>query len=146
MKIFIYYSLTGNGDEIANYLKGKTDIRKVEVDKKDILPKNMFFRIMTGGFKALINYKDKLVNFDNDISKYSDIIIGSPVWNGKLSSPINSVLDKLDLSNKKVTFILYSGSGSSRVDDELKTKYNAKVINIKEPKKDKESIKNIVKI
>ena len=146
MKIFIYYSLTGNGDEIADYLKDKADIRKVEVDKKDILPKNMFFRIMTGGFKALINYKDKLVNFDNDISKYSEVIIGSPVWNGKLSSPINSVLDKLDLSNKKVTFILYSGSGTSNVDKKLITKYNAKVINIKEPKKDKESIKNIVKI
>lgn len=40
-KIFIYYSLTGNGDEVANYLKNKGyDTRKIEVEKP--LPNNFF--------------------------------------------------------------------------------------------------------
>ncbi len=111
-KIFIYYSLTGNGLEIANYLKNKNiAIRKVETKEK--LPNNKILSILTGGFKAGIGYKDKLDNFDPNISEYDEVIIGSPIWNDRLSSPINTVLDEIDLVGKKLTFILYSGSGKN---------------------------------
>ena len=108
-KIFIYYSLTGNGDLIAEYLKRKGyEIRKVETGEP--LPRNNILRILTGGYKAMINYEDRLVNFNDDISKYAEILIGSPIWNFRLSSPINTVLKLLNLKNKKVKFVLYSGS------------------------------------
>lgn len=142
-KIFIYYSLTGNGDMVANFLSKKNiDIRKVET--LEPLPKNYILSIITGGFKASINYKDKLNNFNDDISNYDEIIIGSPIWNSRLSTPINSVLKKLDLSNKKIAFILYSGSGKSpKATQKINNLYkNAKIIDIKEPKnnEDLESI------
>ena len=142
-KIFIYYSLTGNGDMVANFLSKKNiDIRKVET--LEPLPKNYILSIITGGFKASINYKDKLNNFNDDISNYDEIIIGSPIWNSRLSTPINSVLKKLDLSNKKITFILYSGSGKSpKATQKINNlNKNAKIIDIKEPKnnEDLESI------
>ena len=42
-KVFIYYSLTGNGDEIAKILENKKyDIRKVETN--EILPKNFIWK------------------------------------------------------------------------------------------------------
>ena len=140
-KIFIYYSLTGNGDIIGEYLKDNgVDVRKVMTLEE--LPKNFILRIMSGGYKAMIQYKDKLDNFDNNITKYDEVIIGSPIWNSRLSSPINTVLDKLDLSNKKISFILYSGSGESKKASELiKKKYkDAKIINIKNPLNDKEDM------
>ena len=103
-KVFIYYSLTGNGDEIAKILENKKyDIRKVETN--EILPKNFILRILTGGYKAMIKYEDKLMDFDSDIEDYDEIIIGTPIWNNRLSSPINSVLKELKLNNKKITFI-----------------------------------------
>ena len=44
-KIFIYYSLTGNGDEVANYFKHKKyDVRKVITSEE--LPKNNILRIL----------------------------------------------------------------------------------------------------
>ena len=138
-RIFIYYSLSGNGEMIANYLKDKkTDIRKV-VPKKE-LPKNMFFRIMSGGFLAGINHRDELIDFDSDISKYDEVIIGSPIWNGRLSCPINTVLDKIDVRDKKLSFILYSGSGACpKTDTMLKEKYkDVNIIHLKEPKSNKE--------
>lgn len=143
-KIFIYYSLTGNGDFVADYLKDKNyNIRKVETGEE--LPKNFFLRMLVGGYKSMINYEDKLINFDSDISDYDEIIIGSPIWNSRLSSPINTVLKSIDLSNKKVTFILYSGSGkSSKCEEFLKNKYNnANIINIKEPKHNNEELKKL---
>ena len=146
MKLFIYYSLSGNGDVVANYLKDKNiDIRKVETASP--LPKNMILRILSGGFLAGINHKDKLINFNNDISKYDEVIIGSPIWNGKLSCPINTVLDKINLNDKKVTFILYCGSGvAPKAGNMLKERYvNSKVIYLKEPIKNKDLMKKLLK-
>ena len=57
-KIFIYYSLTGNGKLIAKKLEKECDIRKIVVKKE--LPKSFFLQMMVGGFKSLINYKEKL--------------------------------------------------------------------------------------
>ena len=140
-KIFIYYSLTGNGDMVSDYLKSKKiEIRKVNT--LEMLPKNFILRIMTGGYKAMIGYKDKLDNFDSNISDYDEIIIGSPIWNSRLSSPINTVLDRLDLSNKVVTFILYSGSGEAKkASERIKKEYpSAKIIDIKNPLNNKEDM------
>ncbi len=145
-KIFIYYSLTGNGLEIANYLKNKNiAIRKVETKEK--LPNNKILSILTGGFKAGIGYKDKLDNFDPNISEYDEVIIGSPIWNDRLSSPINTVLDEIDLVGKKLTFILYSGSGKNKkATKKINTRYkDAKIINIKEPKSNKDAYKEALK-
>ena len=132
-KIFIYYSHSGNGDIVANYLKKKgIDIRKVSV--KEDISNNKVLSILQGGILASINYKSKLVAFDNNINKYKEIIIGSPIWNGRLSCPINSVLNKLEIKDKKITFILYSGSGKS---PKATTETNItppNIINIKEPK------------
>lgn len=143
-KIFIYYSLTGNGDVIAKYLKNKNyDIRKVETSEK--LPNNFILRILIGGYKGMINYKDKLIDFDDNVLDYDEIIIGSPIWNSRLSSPINTVLQKLKFDNKKISFILYSGSGKALKAEEFinKTYSNAKVINLIEPKKNNNELKKI---
>lgn len=136
MKIFIYYSLSGNGDKIANYLMQKgIDIRKVLLEKD--MPKSRAGSILKGGFLASINYKSKLKDFNDNIDSYDEVIIGSPIWNSRLSSPINTVLSKLDLSNKKVTFILYSASGKdNKAMNKINKIYpNANIINLCEPSK-----------
>ena len=145
-KIFIYYSLTGNGDVVASYLKESNyDIRKVET--KEVLPNNYILRILTGGYKAMINYEDELLNFNSNIEEYDEVMIGSPIWNSRLSSPINTILKKIDLKYKKLTFILYSGSGvSKKATDLINKKYrDVKIINLKEPKTNKEELKKLIK-
>lgn len=143
-KLFIYYSLTGNGDMVAEYLKNKEyDIRKVET--KEPLPKNYVLSILAGGYKAMINYEDKLIDFNSDIEEYDEVVIGSPVWNARFSSPINTVLKLLDLSSKKVSFVLYAGSGQApKAGEKINIKYpKAKVIILKEPLKNKEELDKI---
>ena len=106
-KLFIYFSLTNNGDVVANFLKENGyEIRKV-------IPKNKISLILVGGYKASFNKRDKLINFDNDINKYDKIVIGSPIWNDRLSAPINEVINMLDLNNKDLSFVLYSASGKA---------------------------------
>ena len=141
-KLFIYYSSTGNGDEVSKYLEKEYDIRKV--NSLEPLPKSYFLSILIGGYKAMRNYKDKLDNFDSDISSYDEIVIGSPIWNDRLCSPINSVLDKINITNKKIKFVLYSGSGkASKASKLINEKYKTVPIILKEPKKNKDELKKL---
>lgn len=142
-KIFIYYSLSNNGDVVSEEFKKKGyEIRKVITKKK--YPKSMFFRILIGGYKASFNKKDKLLGFDEDISDYKKIVIGSPIWNDRLSAPINSVISLLDLSDKDVSFVLYSASGNGeKAKEKIKSLFGVDAVLLKEPKKHKEELEKI---
>ena len=145
--ICIYYSFTGNGEIVASALAKKgIELRKVVRKKK--LPKSFFWGVMTGGFLASIKHKDKLVGFDSDISAYDNIIIASPVWNARFSSPINRVLSLLDLKDKKITFVLYSGSGTApKAVKRINKEYpRSQVIILKEPKKYPEELNKLDEI
>ena len=143
-KLFIYYSNTGNGDFVAEYLSGKGyEIRKVI--PKHNLPKKFFFKVFFGGFLAGINKKSKLVGYNADLSGYDEVVIGSPVWCGKISCPINTVLNRTDFTGKKLSFILYAGGGEApKAEELLKNKFKgASVIVLKEPKKYPEQLELI---
>ncbi|MBP5551638.1 MAG: hypothetical protein J6X93_06285 [Bacilli bacterium] len=143
-KLFIYYSNTGSGDAVASKLATLGyEIRKV-TPKKD-LPKAFFFKVMSGGFLASLNAKAKLNEFDANIEGYEEVVIGSPIWNGRLSTPINTVLSLLDLNGKNVSFILYAGSGAAKAAPKQIKKFvsEAKITILKEPKKYPEELEKI---
>ncbi len=144
MKVFYYFSLTNNLDKVAEVLnKDEIEIRKVETIRK--FPKKMFPLMMTGGFLAGINAKTKLKDFDNNTDNFDEVIIGSPIWNGKMSSPINYLLKHINLENKKLTFIFTAGSGKGpKALKKVNKLYpNAKVIILKEPKKYNEELEKV---
>ena len=138
-KLFIYYSHTGNGDLVAEILKDY-EIRKVETVKK--LPKAFFFAMMKGGFLAAIKAKSKLLEYDKDVSEYDEIVIGSPTWNARLVPAINTVLNDIDFSGKKLDFILWSGGGTAKKSVAFINKNypDSKVTVLKEPKKNKDEL------
>lgn len=140
-KIFIYYSMYGNGDLVSDIFKEKGyDIRKVLSKVK--YPKRMFPLMMIGGFKALFKIKDKLKDFNTNIDDYDEIVIGSPIWFDRVSSPINRVLKDLDLSNKNVSFVLWSASGNAtKAVERISKEYNKNITILKEPKKNKDVLK-----
>ena len=140
-KLFIYYSLTNNGDVVADFLKEKGyEIRKVIPKNK--YPKNRFLQIMIGGYKASFNKKDKLLDFDTDINNYEKVVIGSPIWNDRLSAPINTVINLLNTKN--ISFILYSASGKAdHAVEKIKSLYGVDAIVLKEPKKHKEELEKL---
>ena len=144
-KLFIYYSNTGNGDIVAYKMETLGyEVRRV-IPKKE-LPKAFFFKVLTGGFLAGINNKAKLVNYDNNIEGYDEIVIGSPIWNDRLSTPINAVLEKTDIAGKNVRFILYAGSGNAKKVFGQLEKYvqNPLVTFLKDPKKYPDELEKLV--
>ena len=143
-KLLIYYSLTGNGDLLSEHLsKQGYEVRKVIEKKK--MPKSVFWMIMIGGFRAGFNFKGKLVDYNNDVKEYDEVVIGSPIWNGKTTPAINSVLKQTDLTGKKLTFVFYSGSGEGKkAEKKIKKLYpESTIIFLKEPKKYNEQFDKI---
>ena len=135
-KLLIYYSLSGNGELVADKLSQRGyEIRRVYEKKK--MPKSFFFMILAGGFRAGMKQKGKLIDYNNDVKEFDEIVIGSPIWNGQTPPAINSVLAQTDLKDKKLTFVFYSGSGDDpKVSKKIKKEYpNVDIVLLKEPKK-----------
>lgn len=141
-KLFIYYSRGGNGDIVSKNLN-EFEIRKVEPVKD--LPKSFFLSMLSGGFKAGLKLKTKLKDYDKDVSNYSEVLIGSPIWNGNLTPIINKVLSDIDLEDKVVKFVLWSASGEAKGAIKfINKKYpNAKVVVLKEPKKNESELEKL---
>ena len=143
-KLFIYYSLTGNGEVVAKKMQEKGyELRKVETVKG--LPKVFFFAMLSGGFQAGLKKKAKLKEFDYDISEYDEIVIGSPIWNGRISPAINTILANLNLEGKALTFVFYAGSGEGKAAlKRINKEYpNAKFIFLKQPKDNPEELSKL---
>lgn len=144
-KLLIYYSLSGNGDLVAEQYKEQGyDIRKVETVKG--LPKVFFFAMLSGGFQAGINKKAKLKEFDYDISTYDEVVIGSPIWNGRFAPAINTILANLKINNQKLSFVFYAGSGEGKKAlKRLQKEYpNSSYVFLKQPKQYPEELKKLV--
>ncbi len=143
-KLFIYYTFTGNGDFVAEALKEKGfEIRKVESKLK--LSKKLFPQMMKGGFLSLIGARPELIDYDNSVDGYDEICIGSPVWFARLACPVNTVLRDTDLKGKKVTFVLYSGSGTAeQADKKIKKQFSeARIIHLQQPKEKAEELNKL---
>ena len=135
-KLFFYYSLSGNGDAVAEKLRTQGfDLRRVEPAKQP--PKKFFLQILQCGFNAGRKYCEPLKSYDSDVSAYDTVVIGSPIWNGRLCCPINTVLKETNLKGKNVAFVLYSGSGeASKAETQIRSAVpDAQIIHVREPKK-----------
>ena len=135
-KLFIYYSHSGSGEVVASIFKEKGyELRRVYERKK--MPKSFFMQMMVGGFRARTNQTAKLVDYDANVQDYDEIVIGSPIWNWRTPPATNAVLKETDLSNKKVTFVFYSGSGEGAKAKEKVEKLfpTSNIIFLQEPKK-----------
>lgn len=146
MKYFVYFSASGNGDFIAEYLKelGYTPI-KVEMIKP--IKKINFFSIMKYGFRAGMNKKEKIKELNLGLKDDDEVVIGSPIWNDKLSTPINTLLDKYSFNKETTNFILYpAGEGTNKSLIQLeKLGFKNKPIVYSNPLKNQEKAKELLK-
>ena len=137
-KLFVYYSLSGNGDAVAEEF-AKHGYKTVKVEETKKMPKSTFGCIMKGGFLAGIGYKSKIHDIGVNFDEYEKIVVGSPIWNARVSCPINTVIDMLKDRRDGVDFVFYSGSGNAeKAITKLKEKFtDAKFLSLKQPRDDR---------
>ena len=104
-KLVAYYSRTGNTKFVAEKIAEQLDADLCVVDKKNRKGKLIF---LTGGF---VGMRKKLTEIEltNSVEDYDLVVVGSPVWAGKISPAIRTFLVTNDFSNKQVAYFVTLG-------------------------------------
>jgi flavodoxin len=111
--LVVYYSLTGKTDVVAQALAKElgADVRRVEdVEKRSA---NWWF-IITGAISAIRGVESEIKPIDTGFQGYDRVFVGSPVWGGSPSTPINAFIAKADFTGKDVIpFMTMGGDDAS---------------------------------
>ncbi len=94
--LILYYSRSDNTEKVAKEISKEVngDLKKIELIK-DI-------SFACAGFTSLLGLKGKIKTTDFNVKDYDNIFIGTPVWAGKNSTPINTLLNEVDFTGKNV--------------------------------------------
>ena len=110
--LIVYFSLTGNTNQVANIMK---DFTKGEVF--EIQPDFDYSKVQSraemeklGKQQVEEGFKPQLKNSVTDIETYDLIIIGSPVWWYSVTPAVMSFLSQYDLTGKRVAPFCTCGS------------------------------------
>ena len=109
----MYYSRTGNTKRAMKEIADALDAEIVAInDKQD---RGGWRGYMRSGMDAMRKSTHPLRPFDTEkpIEQYKLVIIGTPVWAGRCSSPIRGLLKRRGLEMSHVAYVLTRG-GSRR--------------------------------
>ena len=113
-KYFVYFSATGNGDFLASELE-KKGYQPVKIELEKPIKKVGFFAILKYGGRAMLSKREKIQEINLELQSDDLVIVGSPIWNDRLSTPVLTALDKLVLNKETTKFILYpAGEGTKK--------------------------------
>ena len=104
--IVVYYSKTGNTKYVAEKIAENIDAELSEItDKKNRKGKLNFVK---SGYESI---REKLTEIEvsKKIDDYDFVIVGSPVWAGKIAPAVRTFLAKNDFTDKKIAFFVTVG-------------------------------------
>ncbi len=97
-----YYSRTGNtkkvAEKLAVLLKGTAE------EIHDTKNREGFLGYLSAGKTATTKMLTTLEKVSNDPASFEIVVIGTPMWNGAMSTPIRTYLTQYKDSFKKVAF------------------------------------------
>ena len=102
--LVLYYSVTGNTQTAARALADKlhADIVRVEDVEQPLLTtlydEKAFYKLKRRPWK--------LKPLEADLSKYTRVFIGTPVWRGLESPAIDAFIEQADLTDKKIVLFV----------------------------------------
>ncbi len=114
MKVLvIYYSRTGNtrllAETIAKCLNA--DLEEIKDNRK----RTGIFGYLKCGYEAIFKKIIEIQPSNKKPEKYHLVIVGSPVWVGRLSSPVRTYLAKYGNKIKKTAFFASCSANSGKI-------------------------------
>jgi flavodoxin len=112
--LVIYYSRTGNTQVLAQRIGGALDARLEEIT--DRAHRRGILGYLRSGREAWFGQRAELMPCEFDLSAFDLVVIGTPVWNASLSSPVRTFLEDNAKALRSVAFFCtMGGRGSKRV-------------------------------
>ena len=98
--LIIYHSLTGNTKACCEAMQQALGADTIEV--KDLVDRSGRWGFFKTAIGSLLGMHTEIEPQNPDLSSYPNIILGSPIWTGKLSMAIRTLIDKNRFDGKKV--------------------------------------------
>ena len=98
--LILYYSLTGNTKACCEALQQSLKADIIEI--KDLSDRSGGWGFFKSAIGSLLGIHTDIEPEKPDLSPYSNIILGSPIWTGKLSMAIRTLIDNNKFNGKKV--------------------------------------------
>jgi flavodoxin len=101
--LVVYYSLSGNTEAVAKEVARLTggELKKIEMERE---PANG--GIAWAACSSILGLNGKIKPFDFSDVDYDNMFIGGQVWAGHSSTPLNTILGKLNFKDKNVFVFL----------------------------------------
>jgi flavodoxin len=116
--LLVFYSCTGYTRRVAEQIA-----KRIQCDICDIRerhPRSGLSGYLRSAFEALTGREPALQECGYDPSRYALVILGTPVWGGRVASPVRAFLSHHPLREARMaTFCTYGGSGAEKALDSL---------------------------
>lgn len=112
--LVVFYSRSGFTRKIAENIAAACEADIEEI--RDIRPRKGLFGYFRSGYEAskmrLAEIEQTMANPEN----YDVLVLGGPVWGGKMASPIRTYITRhCDKAKAVALFCTYGGSGAEKV-------------------------------
>jgi len=119
--VILYYSRTQKTAETAKTLSNELKSDIIEI--KDLKPRKGILNYINASIDAFRENKTEISPSSIDLTLYDRVCIGTPVWAGKPSPAIISLIDKCNFQGKDVIlFATLGGSGGKKTIKRMKEK------------------------
>ena len=120
-KLIVYFSYTGNTKMVANKIKEKLKCDILEI--KTVIPYSKDYETVVNDEQngEDSNVLPDIQDIGIDISKYDEIILGTPVWWYRPVPSIRTFLKQNDLSGKVIKPFATNAGWLGRTFEEIKT-------------------------
>lgn len=109
-KLVVYFSYTKNTEKIANMIKEKLNCDILKLEKEEPYPNDYQTVVDMEKDNETIDKVVKIKKIDKDLSRYDEIIIGTPVWWYSITPVIRTFLKENNLKGKLIIpFITNAG-------------------------------------
>jgi len=106
-----YYSRTGNTRSVAREIASLLSAEEEEI--KDVKSRKGVLGFIGASFDALLSRLTQIAPLTRNAADFELIVVGTPVWAGKMAPAVRTFLEGLELRGKRVAlFCTTGGSGS----------------------------------
>jgi multimeric flavodoxin WrbA len=121
--LLVFYSRTRRTRRVAHAIQTALELRGIQCDLEQLREQRDRcgpFGYVRSGFEAWFRRPVKLLPMSFDARDYDVVIIGTPIWNASVSSPVRTFLEQNSARLKRVAFFLtYGGMAKRRVLSQL---------------------------
>lgn len=111
-RCILYYSYEGNTQFVADEMAKALNIDCFRIRPINDMNQTGLLKYVWGGKQAMMKEKPQLETFDFDLSRYDEIVVGTPIWSWTIAPAIYSLFET-HLRNKKIT-LFYTHEGGDK--------------------------------